>query len=145
MNRAGSGVACASRVIGIDEVFDARIACGAHHLADLGEDRALDLLAFGRGLDDQVALAHRRRAFDRLDPAERLVHRGFVELALLDRAGELARDPGLARVGALLRHVGQQHVIAGLRRHLRDPRAHLSRPDHADAVHCLLPKGSGMP
>ena len=112
------------------------------HLADLGEDRSLDLLALGRRLDDEAAGRHAVDAVDRFDPGERLVARGGGDLLLLHQPVERPGDADLARFRAFLRHVGQQHVIARLCRNLRDPRAHLSRPDHAYRLHEAVPSSS---
>ena len=57
MNFSGRSVRLASRVIEIDEVFEVRIVVRLQVRQQVLEDRLLDRLAFGRGLDDQVALA----------------------------------------------------------------------------------------
>ena len=73
------------------------------HLADLGEDRALDLLALGRGLDHQAAADDMpATCVDRLDPCQHLVARLRVDLFLGDQPVELLGDARLARLGARL-------------------------------------------
>ncbi len=78
------------------------------------------------------------RAVDRLDPGQRLVARGGVDLLFGHQPVERLGDACLAGFGALLRDVGEQDVGARLCRDLRDARAHLPRPDYAYGLHFLL-------
>ena len=111
--------------------------------ADIAEDRALHLLALGRRLDHQLRLGQRRDLAHRPDPRQRGVGVGLADLFLLDRARQQLGDIRLALFRARQVDVGQDHVIARLRRHLGDADAHLSRADHACGANirhaCHLP------
>ena len=91
------------------------------------------------GFDDEAAGRHAVDAIDAVYPGERLIARLGVDLFFLDQPAELFGDARLARLGALHRDVAEQHMIARLRRHLRDSRAHLPRADHAYRLHACLP------
>jgi hypothetical protein len=141
MKRAGSGVACASRVIGIDEVLVARIASSRSTLPTSAKICTLDRLALGRRLDDQIGRGERLVIALRLDPRERSIGIGCADLLLLDRAREPLGDARLALLRLREPDIRDEHAIARDRSHLNDARAHLARADHADDIHaCLAPK-----
>ncbi len=89
------------------------------------EDRLLDGFAFGRGLDDQVALAQIGQFQRGLDPLQRGAFVGGQHLA----ARHLTFDVPFNRLHRLLQagfgNVGHQHVIARQREDMGDPVAHL--------------------
>ena len=60
MNFSGRSVAAPSRVMEIDEVFDGQQAGRLQMRRQRLEDRALDLLLFGRRLDHQVGVGEGR-------------------------------------------------------------------------------------
>ena len=119
----------------------------AKYLADLFEDRALDVLALRRRLDHQARRRHRFEVRDRLDPAERYIALLRVHLFLGDQPVELAGDAVLAllRMGQI--HVGQEHMIARLRADLRDAGTHLSSANDPNRLHRypLFDKQLGFP
>ena len=69
---------------------------------------------------------------NRGDAAKQRIGVTLAHLFLDDEAAQRLRDPCLARFGARKVDVGQQHIMAGSRRHLRNAGAHLSRSDNAD-------------
>src|SRR3546814_9206676 len=68
-----------------------------------------------------------------------------LDLFLLDQPAELFRDPRLARLGAFPGDIGEEHAIPRLRGYLRDARAHLPRPDHADCLHLACSFDENVP
>src|SRR3546814_3702261 len=60
-------------------------------------------------------------------------------------AGRAVRDPRLARLGAFPGDIGEEHAIPRLRGYLRDARAHLPRPDHADCLHLACSFDENVP
>ena len=111
----------------------------ARHLrADGGVEGALDLLALGRCLDHNGGIGKGDIVADRLDPFQRsygILGSGF---ALLDGGTQSPDDARLALLGQREIAIGEQHAVAGLRRHLRDARTHLPRADHAHRFHARL-------
>ena len=71
MKRSGLPVIAASRVIEIEEVFEPTIGSGLSCGLRLSEDPALYGLVLGRGLDDDVAIAHRVEVGRRRDALRR--------------------------------------------------------------------------
>ena len=67
---------------------------------DAGEDRALDLLALGRRLDDEVGGGEGGVVGDGGDAAEQRVGIRLRHLLLGDEAAQRLGDPRLARFGA---------------------------------------------
>ena len=130
MKRAGSGGARGhpgdrdrAGVAGEDRL-------GAEHLAGRLEDRLLDLLALGRGLDDQPGLGHRRVVGRRGDARERGLGVGGFELAP-SRPAARARLPIPSRAfSAMARSTSASTTASRLRRRAvwRDARAHLPAP-----------------
>ncbi len=100
--------------------------------ADAGENRALDFLALGRRFDDEVGGGEGAMVGNGRDAFEQRIGVALAHLLFRDQAAECLGDAGLARFGAGDVDVGEEHVVAGARRHLRDPRAHLPRSDNAD-------------
>src|SRR3546814_5546132 len=95
--------------------------------------------------DHEPTGRHADDAVDRLDPFERGVACLGVDLFLLDQPAELFRDPRLARLGAFPGDIGEEHAIPRLRGYLRDARAHLPRPDHADCLHLACSFDENVP
>ena len=116
---------------------------------DIGEDRALDLLALGRRLDHQLSARQRRDLAYRGDPRDRLIRIALSYLALLHAFGEQANDAVAALLRARQVDVRQDHLIPRLRRNLRDPRAHLPSADHTYRLNIrhpgLLPHSDSRP
>ena len=128
ITRSGRCVTAASDVIGIDDVFDARIASCRQHLVRAAEDVLLRLRVLDDRFDQQVGLD---QVVDRRDSREHLVGRCAALLgepleALADR-----REAALDRTGE---RIVQRHAAAGCGDDLRDPAAHLPRADDEDVL-----------
>ncbi len=138
MKRSGRSVAEASRVIEIDDVLVPMIASGFSAGHRLGEDRALDVLLLGRGLDHEVAVAEVVERLRRRDARERGLARLLGEVALGDLARHVAVDGGKAGLDAVGRDIVEQHVEAGERADMGDAVAHLPGADDADLANLGL-------
>ena len=113
-------------VIGMTEVLLARIVSGRTCCLDLGEQLLLERQILRHRLDDVVGIAHRRR--------EIVVRRDALDRARIVAEILQARgDARLRAVDARRNAVGDGHVMAGDREHLRDAVAHQARADHCDA------------
>ena len=73
MNFSGRSVAAPSRVIEIEEVFDATRQAGFRLRDQRLEDLPLEILLFRRRLDHQVRIGERGVVGSGLDPCQRLV------------------------------------------------------------------------
>src|SRR5690606_34009315 len=109
------------------------------HLAGRSEDRALDLLALGRGPDDKLGTRHGPVAGDGANPRQRGLRFGTPDLALADKLAGRAVDPGLRLLGDTQLDIGKQDVDPVLRDRLRYAGAHLARPDDPDFSHRTPP------
>jgi hypothetical protein len=134
MNFSGRSVRLASRVIEIDEVFEVRIVVRPQMRQQVLEDRLLDGLALGRGLDHQVGLAEIGQLQRGADPRQRGVPVACGDLLARDLAVEVLFDQGDRAVQRFLADVGHQNVVAGQRGHMGDAVAHLTGPDHPDCL-----------
>ena len=134
MNRSGRPVAAASRVIEIEEVFDARMACGGQIRSELAEELLLDFLVLDDRLDDRVGLPESVEVGGRRQPAE---GRGFVlraALALGHLAIEILVDRGPGLLEQRLRDVDEDHRATRSGRDMGDAPAHLSPADHTQGA-----------
>ncbi len=98
------------------------------------EDRLLDRLALGRGLDDQIGLAKIGQRLGGRDPGH---GRGPVfgrdDLAA-DLPVKVAVDQRHGRAQRLAADIGHQHLVSGQRKDMGDAVAHLPRADNADLL-----------
>ncbi len=127
MKRSGRSVAAASRVIEMDEVLEATIAVGLEARHEPLEDVALHVLALGRGLDHEVAVAERIEPGRGRDERERRLSLLLRDLAALGLAAEIAVDRlDRARQGLGV-DVVQDDAASRQRRDMGDAAAHLAR------------------
>ena len=128
ITRSGRCVAAASDVIGIEDVFDARIAVGREHRVGAAEDVLLDLEVLDHGLDHEVG---GRDLVDGGDAREHLVGIGAALLRELLEALAHRREAALGRAGV---RVVERDAAAGGRDDLRDAAAHLARADDENVL-----------
>src|SRR5579864_5964715 len=101
---------------------------------ELLEDIALDVLALGRRLDDEVAIVKDAIVGRRGDALQRRLLFFFFDTPTRDLAGDVAidcRDRALERIAA---DIGDAHNVARERAHMGDAVPHLSGPDDADRI-----------
>ena len=110
-------------MIGIDDVFEARIAASRQYLVRAPEDRFLDGRVLDHGLDQQVGWDD---LIDRRDAAEHFVRVGAALLGEPLQALAHRSEAALRRAGC---GVVERDATAGGRDDLRDAAAHLARPD----------------
>jgi hypothetical protein len=103
-------------------------------LVDLAPHLELAGEVLGDRLDHEVAVGQVAVVERAGDPAADGVGVALLELALLDRAPELLLDLAEALVELVLGELTHHHVVAGLRRHLRDPVAHQPTAEHPDPL-----------
>ena len=113
-------------VIGITEVLLARIVSGRTCCSISREGLLLQRHVFQHRLDDVVGLAH---AIGQIRHGPHAVDRRLVVAEI----AQVGRDPRSAHCRGRLVRVGDRHVMAGERKHLRDAVAHQARADHRDA------------
>ena len=135
ITRSGRPVAAASEVIGIDDVFEARIAASGQHLVGAAEDLLLHGRVLDHRLDQQVGGDD---LLDRRDAAEHLLRVAAALLGELLQALAHRREPALGRAG---RGVVERDAAAGGRDDLRDAAAHLARADDKNVLE--LHRGRG--
>ena len=128
MTLSGRPVTAASDVIGIEDVFDARIASRGQRLVGSPEDRLLHADVLDDRFDEEVGgddvVDGRHAGEDVLRRRPALL--GELREALLHR-----RRAPVGRAGQL---VVQRDAPARRRDHLRDPAAHLARADDEDVL-----------
>jgi hypothetical protein len=95
----------------------------------LREDLALDGLVLDDGFDHQLTVGEVAQARGECQPAKRGVAIALAQLALARRALQRSGEALAGRLGQLLGRLEDDHVRAGLRRYLGDPRAHLAAAD----------------
>ena len=113
-------------VIGMTDVLLARIVSGRTCCLDLGEQLLLERQILRHRLDDVVGVAHRRRKI--------AMRRHALDRArIVAQIFQACRDARLGAVDARRDAVGDGHVMAGDREHLRDAVAHQARANDCDA------------
>ena len=117
------------------EVFVASDGVGPADPVEVGEELTLRLQLLDDRLDHEVAVRQVVELGGQGQPADGLVPRALVELALLDLAREEVRDPAVRLLGELERHLAADRIDAGLDAELRDSGAHGAQPDHPDPTH----------
>ena len=130
----------------IDEVLDARTTSGRVSSPSRAKIAAL-APRLGRRLDHEVHVGEGAEVRRRVDPAERSLGRGRVELPALDRLADRPLDAAAARRHQLVRSLDEGHAETGARAHLDDAGAHEACADHADMpdVRCLHQPRIGDP
>ena len=93
-----------------------------------------DCLALGRGFDDEVGGTKVCQCRGGGDPPQRRVHVGFGNFSAPGLTGHIALHDLHRLVQRVLTDVGEHHVIAGQRHHMRDSVAHLACADDADCL-----------
>ena len=135
MTFGGRSVAAASVEIGMEEVFDARIASGGSDLVRLPEDLLFDLGV----LDDRFD--HQLRLDDPVDRLDARKHPGRVGSALLRELLEAAPHGLQAPLDGAGSSVVQGHAAARCGQHLGDTTAHLAGADDQHVVECHEARG----
>ncbi len=133
------------RVIGMEEVLDARIAVTPS--SDATSPKIARLISSRSVAASITEIAGRewRRLADRCNARQRCICRGSVQLAAFDGALEALGNARLAFFGERDIDIAQQHVETGLCGHLRNARAHLARTDHTDRSHVSSPFKGTLP
>ena len=108
-------------MIGIDDVFDARIACGGSTSSARRKIASFTALILDDRLDQEIG---RHEVADRLDALE---HAGRLGAALRRELRERTLDRGESALDCTRRRVVQRDPAAGRRDDLSDPAAHLAR------------------
>ena len=135
ITRSGRPVTAASDVIGIDDVFEARIAASGSMLVRAAEDLLLHRRVLDDGLDHQVG---GDELVDGGDPAEHLVGIGAALLGELLEALAHRREAALGRAR---RGVVERDAAAGGGDDLRDAAAHLAGADDEDVLESHRARG----
>ncbi len=120
-------------MIGIDEVFEARIASGGDDLVELTKDRGLGLLVLDDRLDHHLAILEPADVGGELEGLEGLDLVGRVEFAGLDRTSERLLDPGPPGGRRFVGGLDHDRVDSGPGRHLGDSGAHQPGADDAES------------
>ena len=128
ITRSGRVVTAASEPIGIEEVFEARIASPGSVSSARRKTSSLTAASSIDRLDHQVG---GDELVDGLDPGQHLVRVGPALLCEPRQAPVHRLEPALDRAG---RGVVERHPAAGRGHHLRDPAAHLAGADHEDVA-----------
>jgi len=100
---------------------------------EFGEEFELDREIFGRGLDRNIYVDVFPREL-RPNAGERRAPLAVGQPALLESRGEILLDRAQAALDEFLAAIVEQDGVAGLRRNLRDPRAHLPGPDNENGM-----------
>src|SRR5215467_15874185 len=101
---------------------------------ELGEGLVLERLALGDHLDDEIAVLEVFQMRRAPEPAHRLVLGPRFDPGLGDQAFQRFLDSAQALVEEGLIRLDHQGGEAGLRRHLRDARAHEPAADHTNLL-----------
>ena len=102
-------------------------------LSEPREDRGFGFPVLGRRLDHEVHIGQGVEVGRGVDPAERFLGRGRVELPALDRFPDRPLDAAAAGNHQLVRSLHERHAETGACAHLDDARAHEACADHSDA------------
>ena len=130
MKRSGRFVEAAWSITASDDVLVANTAPSFTMPSSSRHSSSFLLEVLGDRLDHEVAVLEAVEAGRALDPAAHLVGGGLLHLALLDRAAELLLDLADALAEAIVVHLAQHHVVAGLGRDLGDAMAHEASARH---------------
>ncbi len=107
---------------------------GRTDLVELLQQRDLRVFVFDHRLDHEWDLGQVFEIDRGLDPAHDAIALLGLEAPALDHAIEVARDAVDAALAHLRGDIVHHDREPGLRRHLRDSRAHLPCPDYADLL-----------
>ena len=107
---------------------------GGEEFASLLEDRLLDLFLFGRRLDDQAGILHRRIIGNWRDALQCRFGIGNLDLALAHQLAERLVDARMRLLGDIEAYIGQQHIHAVSGHGLRNAGTHLPRTDNGDRL-----------
>ena len=110
------------------------VGLGLDDAVDLAPHLELQAEILGDRLDHEVAAGEVGVVERRRDPAACRVGVALLELALLDRAGELLLDLADAASEAIVVDLAQHDVIAGLRDDLCDSMSHEAGAEDADRL-----------
>jgi len=108
------------------------------------KDRLFDGLAFGRGLDDQIALAQIGQRLGGRDPAERVDFLGRGDLFAGNLTVDVLFDLFQHAGQGLCRNVVDQHIISGQSHHMRNPAAHLACAHNTDCLDVHSPPPAAL-
>ncbi len=125
-------MAAASVPIGIELVFDARIACGRQHVVGPAEHVRLDRRVLDNRLDHQVG---RPDLLHNGDPGD---DRARIGAALRGEPVETRGDRAERLLGRARERVVERDPTAGGGNDLGDPAAHLPRSDDENVRKALL-------
>ena len=127
----------ASEVIGIEDVFEARIAVSGSAASAARKIVLLHGGVLDHRLDQEVG---RDDAVGRLDAAEHLVR---VRPALLGQLRQAAAHPLEASLDGARGGIVKRDAPSGGGDHLRDPRSHLARADDEDVLEASRAEARG--
>ena len=121
-------------VIEIDDVFEAKIVSGGQTLSSFCSSAILASSFSITASITKSTLARSSRLVVVSTPAHHAIALFGLEAAALDHAIEVARDRIDAALAHIRRDIMHHDRDLRLRRDLRDSRAHLPCPDHADLL-----------